>query len=109
MQVSVVGRHVAVTQDIKDYAEEKASKLPRFYDRIQHVEVILDRESDLFSVEMIAKAAGSQSFVAKEAGPDIRACVDLIVEKLERQLKKHKERWRNRKHVGKKAEPAEES
>jgi putative sigma-54 modulation protein len=109
VQVSVVGRHVAVTEDVKDYAREKADKLPRFYDRIQHVEVILDRESDLFLVEMIAKAAGSQSFVAKESGPDIRACIDLIVEKIERQLKKHKERWRNRKHLGKKVEPAEES
>ncbi len=110
MQISITGRHCEITGQIRHYAEEKAGKLPRFYDRVQSVEVIVEREGDLFSVEMIAAAAGSQStFVAKEVGPDILACIDLLVDKLERQLTKHKEKYRNRKHLAKKIEPPEEA
>ena len=105
MLVSVVGRHVQITGEVKSYAEQKAQKLPRFYDRIQAIEVVVDHESDLSSVEMIVTAAGKQTFVAKEVGPDTLACIDLAVDKLERQLTKHKEKFRNRKHLGRKADP----
>ncbi len=108
MQVFVTGRHVDLSENLKSYAEEKAGRLPRFYDRVQSVEVIIEREADLASVEMIVNAVGSPAFVAKEVGPDAFACIDLLADKLERQLKKHKEKFRNRKHLGKKPEPFEE-
>ncbi len=109
MQVSVTGRHFEITSKIRSYAEEKAAKLPRFYDRVQSVEVVVSRDGDLNSVEMIVTAAGSQTtFVAKEVGPDVAACIDLLIDKLERQLTKHKEKYRNRKHLGKKPDITEE-
>ena len=108
MQISVTGRHVEVSDDIKSYAEEKASKLPRYYDRVQGVEIIFDREADLTAVEMIVSAAGAHTFVAKELGPNALSCIDLLVDKLGRQLTRHKERYRNRRHIAKKPEPHEE-
>jgi len=104
VQVSVVGRHVDIPDDLRIFAEQKTSKLPRYYDRVQSVEVVVERESDLVSVEMIVKAAGTTPFVAKEIGPDVRACIDLLIDKMERQLSKHKEKHRNRKHIAKKAD-----
>ena len=109
MQISVTGRHVTVTEQIKDYAAEKAGKLPRFYDRVQAIEVILDQEGDAFTVDMIVTAAGKNHFIAHEAGPDMFALVDLIVDKLERQLRRHKERFRNRKHTAKHVDRFEEA
>ena len=110
MQVSVTGRHFEITGRIRSYAEEKANKVPRFYDRVQSVDVVVDRDGDLVAVEMIVAAAGSQTtFVAKEVGPDVIACIDLLIDKLERQLTKHKEKFRNRKHMGKKPESFEEA
>ena len=102
MNISVVGRHVEIHDAFRDFAEQKASKLPRYYDRIQSIEVVVDRESDLYSVEMIVQAAGTNSFVAKEVGAEMRACVDLLIDKMERQLTRHKEKHRNRKHLAKK-------
>jgi ribosomal subunit interface protein len=61
---------------------------------------VLDHESENFAVEAIVSADGNP-FVAREVGPDTFALIDLVGDKLERQLLKHKERFRNRKHLGK--------
>ncbi len=98
MQILVTGRHVEVTDEIREYVKDKASRLPRFYDRVHTIEVVLDHESDEFKAEMIARADGSHAFVASETGPDTFALIDLIVDKLERQLNKHKEKCRQPKH-----------
>lgn len=101
MQIRVTGRHVEVTDEVRDYITDKASKLPRYYDRIHEIEVVLGHESEQFTAEMIVRADQKHTFIASETGPDTFALVDLIVEKIERQLTKHKEKKRNRKHDGK--------
>ena len=101
MQIQITGRHVQVTDDVRDYINDKAAKLPRFYDRIHEIEVVLGHESEQFKAEMIVRADHKHTFVASETGPDTFALVDLLVEKLERQLVRHKEKRRNRKHDGK--------
>ncbi len=90
-----------VTDDVRDYVESKVAKLPRFYDRIHEVEVVLDHESEQFTAEMIVRADRKHTFVARETGPDTFALIDMVIEKLERQLIRHKEKNRNRKHDGK--------
>ena len=72
----------------------------QFYDRLQAVEVVLDGEGNGFEAEVIATAEHKSVFVAKERGEDMYAAVDLVMDKVERQLTKHKERFRNRKHQG---------
>lgn len=101
MQIRVAGRHVEVTDDVREYVQCKVSKLPRFYDRIHEVEVVLDHESEQFTAEMIVRADRKHTFVASETGPDTFALIDMVTEKLERQLIRHKEKNRNRKHDGK--------
>ena len=98
MQVRVAGRHVEVTDDVRDYVESKVAKLPRFYDRIHEVEVVLDHESEQFTAEMIVRTDRKHTFVARETGPDTFTLVDLVIDKLERQLIRQKEKNRNRKH-----------
>jgi len=96
--ISISGRHVEVTPDVREYAEKKMAKMPRYYNRIQAIEVILGHESDSFSVEVVISADGAP-IVAREVGPDTFALIDLVSDKLERQLTRHKERFRNRKHM----------
>lgn len=101
MRIEVTGRHVEVTDDVREYINAKAGKLPKFYDRIHQIEVVLDHESEQFTAEMIVRAGHKHTFVASETGPDTFALVDLVVDKIERQLIRHKERERNHKHDGK--------
>jgi len=97
VQILVTGRHVEVTDEVREYVETKAGRLTKYYDRIHEIEVILDHESEQFSVEMIVRADRKHTFVARGIGPHTFALVDEIVVKLERQLTKHKEKNRNRK------------
>ena len=98
MVVTVSGRHMGVSEPLKKYCEEKAERLSRFYDRIQSIEVVLDGRDGHHTAEMIVHTDRTQPFVASEAHDDAYAAVDLLLDKIERQLRRHKERLRNRKH-----------
>jgi len=96
--VTVIGRHMEVTEALKTYAEQKANKLSKYYDLIQEIEVILDNTKDEVSVEMIVNAEHRNTFVAHHNDGDAYACIDGCSHKLERQITEHKKKFRNRKH-----------
>ncbi|MEE9211566.1 MAG: ribosome-associated translation inhibitor RaiA [Phycisphaeraceae bacterium] len=100
MQITVSGKHIEMTPAIKQYAMEKVAKLPRYYDRIQEIDVVAGKidNARTYEVEVIVKVERSDPFVAKTSGSDLYACVDETVDKLERQLTDHKGKLRNRKH-----------
>ncbi len=101
MLFTITGKHVEVTEAIKNHAEEKTSKLPRYYNGINQVEVIIDRgQGSSFSVEVIARGEHSNIFVVTEMGEDAYQCIDTAVHKLERQLRRKKSKERNKKHTG---------
>lgn len=98
MRITVSGRHTEIPDRLKTYAHDKGSKLERFYDRVQTVEVVFDQEANHHSCEIIATADHHTTFIAKEQHADAFAALDATVRDLERQLTRHKERHRNRKH-----------
>jgi putative sigma-54 modulation protein len=98
---SISGRHVEITDAIRTHAQDKAGKLPRYYDNITKVEVIVeagDKGAGMQSVEVIASGEHNKVFVAKEQGTDVYTCIDLAVHKVERQLTKAKGIERENKH-----------
>jgi putative sigma-54 modulation protein len=102
MQIQVVGRHIEVPEVLKKYAEEKAGRLVKYYDRIQAIEVIFQEESPSQTVEVLVTCEPSrQSFVAKETSENFQASLDIVIGKLERQLTKYKEKLKNHKHHAK--------
>lgn len=105
MQINVTGRHMGISESLKEYCREKSERLARFYDRIQSIEVILDGNNGRHTAEMIVHSEGAQPFVAKEHHEDAFAAVDLMLDKIERQIRRHKEKLRNRKHPPKMTEP----
>lgn len=98
MEVTVTGRHMDITPAIRAYAEEKASRLPRFFDRVQAVNVVTDKSDPDFEVEIRVQADHHDPFIAKTRGADLYACIDTASDKIERQLADHKDKLRNRKH-----------
>ena len=87
-----------ITPAIRAHVEEKVSKLPKFYDLIQEIEVICEAADPVKKVEVIVTAEHRNKFVASSESEDLYGCIDLAVHKVERQLTDHKERFRNRKH-----------
>ncbi len=96
MNVTVEARHLDVTQPMRQYIESKVEKLPRFYEGIQSVEVILDMEADHAVVEIVVQASRKHTFVASHRDEDMYACTDRCVDKIITQLRRHKDRLRNR-------------
>ncbi len=97
MKITITGRHMQVHDSVKDYATEKAGKLERFNDALRHVEVILSQEGDRKKVEMVATSRGGRH-VGQVEHEDAFAAIDILVDKMKRQLERTKEKRKNRKH-----------
>jgi len=97
---TISGKHIDITEAIKKHAEEKTSKLPKYYDSINQIEVIINgSQGGNTGVEIIARAEHSKIFIVKETAEDVYKCIDVAVHKLERQLRRKKGRERNNKRA----------
>ena len=101
MLFTISGKHIEITEAIKKHAEDKTSKLSRYYNSINQVEVIIDGNhgGSNISVEIIARAEHSKVFVSTETGEDAYRCIDMAAHKLERQLRRVKSKERDNKHT----------
>ncbi|AIT10274.1 ribosome hibernation promoting factor HPF [Candidatus Francisella endociliophora] len=93
MNIQITGRHVEVTEAIKNYVNEKVGKVGQYFDHITSTKVILAVEKDQQVAEAIVTVPGSE-FVAKAEDKDLYAAIDMLEDKLARQLKKHKDKMR---------------
>ena len=99
MEIIVTGKHLEVTDAIRDYAEQKVGKLPRYFDRIQSIETLVQKaQRQQYEVQVIVHAEHHDPFVAHDRHDDLYACIDVVCDKMERQLTDFKKKVRNRKH-----------
>lgn len=98
MRIEVVGKHMTVTDAIRRYAESKASKLVKFLDLTQQINVFLEEHKrNEFRVELVVDVAKHDDFVATAKAQDLYAAIDLAVDKAARQLTDFKERLKQGK------------
>ncbi len=91
MQVSVTGHHVDVTDSLRNYVEEKISKLKRHFDNVTDVHVILTVEKLAQKAEATVQISGAKLY-ADDVQEDMYQAIDNMVDKLDRQIIKHKEK-----------------
>ncbi len=99
MKIVVRARHTVVTDDIRKRVEAKAEKLSRYLGEIQTVEVTLDMEADKPFVEIVATARKKTTFVATARDHDMIACFDHCLHKISEQIRRHKDKVRNRQSL----------
>lgn len=91
MHISITGHHIDVTKALRDYIDTKFSRLERHFDNMTKIHVILTVEKERQKAE--AKIHISHGIVyADMEQDDMYAAIDRLVDKLDRQLKKHKEK-----------------
>ncbi|MBQ0713387.1 MAG: ribosome-associated translation inhibitor RaiA [Porticoccus sp.] len=95
MQLNISGHHLDITDPIKDYVINKLSKLERHHDRITSTNVILSVEKLVQKAEATVHVSGGEFFADSEHD-DLYAAIDILTDKLDRQLIKHKEKNRVR-------------
>lgn len=102
MRIDVVGRGVEVTEAIRQYAETKAGKLPKYYDGVQQITVTLTRknahQTSDYDAELVLDVEKHDDFISHATALDVYAAIDLVAEKGERQLRDFKERLKQGKH-----------
>ncbi len=94
MQITISGHHVDLTTPIKAYVNNKLDKLSRHSDRITSTKVILSVEKLVQKAEATVHISGKEFFANSES-EDLYAAIDLLSDKLDRQLIKHKEKQRS--------------
>ena len=90
MQVTITGHHLEVTEALHNYANTKLEKLNNHHDRITSVQVRLAVDKMAQIAEGTLHVSG-KDLHAEASHEDIYAAIDLLVDKLDRQLLKHKE------------------
>ena len=98
MKINVKSKHMEITPAIEQYAEKKVERLPRYFDRVQQIEVLIDREKKAYNVEIIVDVEKHDSFVATSEDEDLYAAIDVGVDRMIRQLTDHKKKLRDDKH-----------
>lgn len=93
MQITVSGHHVDVTPALREYVNNKLNRLQRHFDNITNTDVTLTVEKLIQKAEGTVHIAGADLFAASES-EDMYAAIDLLADKLDRQLIKHKEKHR---------------
>ena len=96
MNIVVKAPHMEMTNAIRAHVEGKVAKLPRYYDNVQTIEVVLDKEADKPVVEIIVHAKFCNPFVASHRDDDMYAAVDQCLHKITEQLRRHKDKVRDR-------------
>lgn len=99
MQVNVSGHHLEITDALKSYVDTKLERLERHFDRITNVNVILKVEKQRQKAEATIRISGGEVFADAQA-EDLYAAIDLLADKLDRQLIKRKEKSKDRKQRG---------
>jgi putative sigma-54 modulation protein len=96
MRLQVKGKNVDVTPSIREYAERKLAKLGKQLAEQTQVEVELsEQRNPSIAASQVAEATvftKGPTLRAREASPDMKASIDQLVDKLERQVKRYRER-----------------
>jgi putative sigma-54 modulation protein len=95
MNLNMTGHHLEITPSIRDYVSSKMIRINRHFDHVIDVNMILTVEKLRQKIEANVHLSGKDIFVESES-PDMYAAIDLLVDKLDRQIIKHKEKVKNK-------------
>ena len=91
MQINLTGHHIDITESLKSYVDNKFERLQRHFENITNIHVILTVEKERQKAEATVHVNRGNLFADNEQ-QDMYAAIDGLVDKLDRQLKKHKEK-----------------
>lgn len=106
MNLNITGHHVEVTPAIREFVTSKLDKVVRHFDGVTSVSVILSVEKLRQKAEVTVHVRGKDIFVESE-NEDMYAAIDNLIDKLDRQVLKYKEKVQDHGHDAPKRQHAE--
>ena len=92
MQISITGRHVTVTDNIKEHVNDKLERCLGVFPRIESIRVILDEEKILKVAEIVIQAANHIRVTSTEKSENLYDAIDRSIEHAERQMRKQRDK-----------------
>ena len=90
MQLNLTGHHIEITPALRDYVDNKLERLMRHFDQVTTAHCVLTVEKLRHKAEATINVSGGRIF-ADAVENDMYAAIDGLIDKLDRQIKKHKE------------------
>jgi putative sigma-54 modulation protein len=94
MQLNLTGHHVEITDALRKYVDEKFERVQRHFDKVTNTHVILSVDNVRHKAEATVNMSGNNIF-AEHIEEDMYAAIDGLIDKLDRQVKKHKEKMKD--------------
>ena len=94
MQLNISGHHLDITPSLKQHTNEKLSKIKHHFDNVMNVNMILEVQKDVQKAEATIHLSGADLF-AKAQSSDMYVSIDQLINKLDSQIIKHKEKLHN--------------
>ena len=91
MQLEITGHHIDVTDSMNAYVRKKVGRVTRHFDRVINIHVILEVQKGRHRAEASLHVSGNHIFAEAQAD-DMYSAIDLLADKLDRQIVKHKEK-----------------
>ena len=97
MNIQLTGRHIEITPAIREYTTGKFGKIKRHFDQVIDMNIILSVEKLKQKAEATIHVSGKDLFVECE-DENLYAAIDMLVDKLDRQVRRHKGKQADRRH-----------
>ena len=97
MNITITARGYKAPERLKKYVTEKMTKKERLYEGVFDVDVILSYEK-LTQIAEVKMHTANKLIIAKEKSEDVFKSIDLVIDNVDRQIKKHKEKQREHKN-----------
>ena len=94
MQINLSGHHIEITESLRNYVNEKIGRLDRHFDKALDIHIVLTVEKLRHKAEATLHVSGN-NLHAEDVQEDMYAAIDGLVDKLDRQGKKHKEKLKD--------------
>ncbi|MFZ3390164.1 MULTISPECIES: ribosome hibernation promoting factor [Buttiauxella] len=91
MQLNITGQNVEITDALRDFVSTKFAKLEQYFDRINQVYIVLKVEKVTHIADATLHVNGGEIHASSD-GQDMYAAIDGLIDKLARQLTKHKDK-----------------
>ena len=106
VRIEFKGRHDHITERMQEHATKKLARLARFEDLLTRVEVVADHAHENPEIELIVHMRKGAPHIAKDRGESFSGTIDLLVDKMEAQLRKLKDKLTDHKFPDAKEERA---
>jgi putative sigma-54 modulation protein len=103
MQVTVIGRHIEATEALKQYATEKLSRLEKYLPKTIQVVVTLSVVKKVHHIAEAVIKSNGLLIQASEETEEMYSAIDLLIAKLERRVRRYREKLTDHKHQSGKA------